>query len=753
MEKSVSIFSDKERDFSFKTGLFIAIFSLCLAVTPLFERLSPFPSALIASLSGLNCVCAFSGAVLGFALTGSFQQAVPYIAAMSLILAVRLLIGSRKGKLLVTVTALISGISVFVSALPDASSPSDIFTGFAFGVIVIICVFSADFFRSAKDKPVTSDNTALMLSGAVIYTLLITALTGLNIQFVSVGMLLSALCIVISPFVMDKLTAPVGILSAVAITICDKGYSHTAIILALSSLVVSVLSKHGRITRASALVFSSGVGIIITEITPYSLIFICSMVAGAVGGMLIPDELYPSFRNRCRTDVSTSAVPVYTFGRRLSGMGNAIGEMNTAIKKTAEVLDKENIHDPSEIYIATADCICKGCKNNMYCWGECYNRSADIMNKAVQKIRSGQLADENMLTGHMQDICSKRRELAAELNRRYASYSFSQSSIRKIGEMRQLLSSQLSSTQLMLERAAEELCNNGAYDPELSCIAEGVLRENGLVSPSVTVMNIDGRLVVDAYGSDSSIFSAETIAKKLSFALRKEFDPPMIMDSGDIVHLTLSERSLYDAEIKIFSKSKARNTHSGDTCECFNDGRGNVYMILSDGMGSGSRAKIDSAFSCNMLSRMLKAGIDFDASMEMLNTSLRVKSSDESFATLDVCRISLVTGEISLYKAGSSSTFVRCGNEFAQLSGDGIPLGVEPRAEYTKQEFTVSAGDMIIMTSDGAQVDQKWLCSLMMRDRKPDLSAIIDTVGEALRLDAEKGNEDDITVIGVKIIK
>ena len=259
--------------------------------------------------------------------------------------------------------------------------------------------------------------------------------------------------------------------------------------------------------------------------------------------------------------------------------------------------------------------------------------------------------------------------------------------------------------------------------------------------------------MIDAYGSDSSLFSVENIAKKLSFALRREFDPPMVLDTENNVHLTLSERSRYDAEIKIFTRSKSGKAKSGDCHECFNDGRGNVYMILSDGMGSGSRARIDSAFSCNMLSRMLKAGIDFDASIEMLNTSLLVKSADESFATLDVCRINLVTGEISLYKAGSASTFVRCGNEFAQLKGEGVPLGVELSAEYSEKQFTAAEGDVIIMTSDGCDIDKKWLCGLVMRDKHPDLDAIIDTVGEALRLDAEKGKEDDITVIGVKIIK
>ncbi len=753
MEKSLSVFSEKEGDFSFKKGLFIAVFTFLLAVSPLFGKLSPFPAPVMGALSGFSCVCAFFGAVTGYAVTGNFALAVPQIAAMTLILAVRLISGEHRGRISVTITALITGISIFLANLPSAESPSDIFTAFAFGIVVVASVFCADSFRSAKDKPVTADNIPLLLSGAVIYTMLITAFTGLQFEMISLGILLSAVCIVISPFVMPGLAPAVGILSATGIAICDKEYSSVAIILTLSSLLVSLLSGYGRITRACVLIFSAGAGVIVTEVTAHSAVCLCSLLAGSVLAMVVPESLIPSFHNRCRADVAASSLPFHAFGRRLSGMGNAIGEMNSAIRKTAEVLDRENIHDPSEIYISAAENICRGCCNHMHCWGEYYNRSADIMNKAVLSIRAGQLADENMLTGHFSEICHKKRELVSELNRGYASFCSARSAARKIGEMRSILSSQLSSTQLMLEKAAEELCCESCIDYEAAEKAGAVLRENGLISPAVTAMNIDGRLTVDAYGDDSSVFNAENIGDKLSFALRREFDPPMVAENGGQVHITLSERSLYDAQIKIFSRSKPENAHSGDTCECFNDGLGNVYMILSDGMGSGSRARIDSAFSCSMLARMLKAGIDFDASMEMLNTSLMVKSSDESFATMDVCRINLYNGEISLYKAGSASTFVRCGNEFAELQGDGMPLGVETDANYSEKRFTAAAGDVIIMASDGAEIDRKWLCNILMRDRHPDLDAIIDTIGEALRLSAEKGKEDDITVIGVKIVK
>lgn len=754
MEKSIdAVFSDKERDFSIKTGILIAVSTFFLAVSPVFEKLSPFPAAVMGALSGMNCVCAFFGAVIGFAVTGSFAEAVPHIAAMTAILAVRLITGIGSGKIITAITAAASGICVFVANLPSAQSPMDIFTGFAFGVLTVVSVLSLSVFSKDKDKPRCEKNIWFTLSVSVVYAILITALTGLQFEMFNAGIFIASVTICLSPYISETSCAAAGILSAVGITAAHRDFAPAAVVLALSALAVSLFSGYGKITRSCALVFVLGAGLLITEPAEKSIICLSSCLFGAFVSAVLPEKLIPLYSNRCSAGIAASGKPFYTFGQRLSGMGNAIGEMNSAIKKTAEVLDRENIHDPSEIYINAAENICRGCKNNMYCWGECYNRSADIMNKAVDKIRSGQLADENMLTGHFSEICPERRSLSAELNRCYAAYSCARSSARKIGEMRKILTAQLSSTRNMLEKAADELCSSSGIDYEATQNAERVLRENGLINPAVTAMNIDGRIVIDAYGDDSSVFNAEAIGKKLSFALHKELDLPMVTENDGKVHITLSERSVYDAQIKIFARSKPENKKSGDCHECFNDGKGNVYMILSDGMGSGTRARIDSAFSCSMLAKMLKAGIDFEASVEMLNSSLLVKSADESFATLDVCRINLVNGDISFYKAGSASTFLRCGNKFAELSGDGIPLGVDFQAEYGEKCFTAGAGDIIIMASDGADIDRNWLENLVMREKHADLDKIIDTIGEALRLSAEKGNEDDITVIGVKIVK
>lgn len=760
MEKSITFGNDvRERDIGFIKGIALSAAGLMLSLTRLFGYPAPFAAAGLCALNGFECVFAFVGAAAGYTINGGLSVCIPYIAAMGILTLIRLASGAFFPKtaspLLRIIQSAAAGLCVFGANVFTAKGVYDIFIAFAFGAVSSVFAFCLQRLRTAGLRSVLSEQKPVISAAVcILFVLLTAAVTSIDIGVINLGVFLASLCVLwASEIKAESSTAVCAVLSAAGIAAGREGFAASCIMISVTAPVIMLLDKYGRITRACAFIFTVGGGLMITGMTADGGIAAMSATAAAAVYMAVPEKYSPFSGIISRAEIAAASRPYAAFGRKLGNMGEAVDEMRSAVIRTAEALENENIRDISWVYNKAADSVCRNCASNMKCWGAHYNETADIMNKAVGMLKDGSFVSENMLGGHLLTDCNKRGELAAALNKQYTVYLSAESSSRKIAEMRNVLTSQLGATETMLRRMSEELERNDTYDDTAASAAEKVLTELGLVKPAVIAVIIGDRLSIDAYCTGELQAGAEELADRLSFALHRELDLPMISECGDKLHITISERARFDAQIKVFGKSKSGNRKSGDCTECFSDGSGHIYMMLSDGMGTGSRARIDSAFTCGMLSKLLKAGIDFDAAAEMINTSLLVKSSDESFATLDLCKIDLNTGDITLCKAGGASTFVRCGNSFAEISQGGLPLGTSHGADISGKVFRLTEGDIVIMTSDGAELDKGWLEQLVMRDKHADLDRIIDTVGEALRLSSDKETEDDMTVIGVKLTR
>ena len=95
---------------------------------------------------------------------------------------------------------------------------------------------------------------------------------------------------------------------------------------------------------------------------------------------------------------------------------------------------------------------------------------------------------------------------------------------------------------------------------------------------------------------------------------------------------SLVKKPAFQAEVAIAQHVCNNGSLCGDHCTYFNDGLGRMVMIVSDGMGSGGRAAVDSAMAGGA-AKLAKAGISFDCALRIVNSALLVKSGDESLAT------------------------------------------------------------------------------------------------------------------------
>ncbi|MDE5569588.1 MAG: SpoIIE family protein phosphatase, partial [Ruminococcus sp.] len=189
---------------------------------------------------------------------------------------------------------------------------------------------------------------------------------------------------------------------------------------------------------------------------------------------------------------------------------------------------------------------------------------------------------------------------------------------------------------------------------------------------------------------------------------------------------------------------------SGDSSSVFADGTGVNYIVLSDGMGSGKNAAIDSHLVIGMFRRLICGGMSCSSAIKLVNSIMVTKSREESFATLDVVKIDLDTCQMTSIKSGAAATIIRKGEDVIKISSPTFPIGISTQAELYISEHELAKGDMIVMFSDGITenaylfIKELLLGENSIRDIVREITEKADVFNPSL-------HSDDITVIGIEI--
>ncbi len=140
---------------------------------------------------------------------------------------------------------------------------------------------------------------------------------------------------------------------------------------------------------------------------------------------------------------------------------------------------------------------------------------------------------------------------------------------------------------------------------------------------------------------------------------------------------------------------------SGDNYSFYEAETGRMVTILSDGMGSGEKACVDSERVVEKMERLLEAGFRKESAAQMINGALVAAGQEENMSTLDVCDIDMYTGKCEFMKAGAACSYIKRGRLVDRLSALNFPLGVFGQIEPEIIQRVLQSGDYVIMLSDG----------------------------------------------------
>jgi len=201
----------------------------------------------------------------------------------------------------------------------------------------------------------------------------------------------------------------------------------------------------------------------------------------------------------------------------------------------------------------------------------------------------------------------------------------------------------------------------------------------------------------------------------------------------------------------------------GDYYDIFEVAPGKVLLALGDVSGKGLGASLLMASVHSAIRSRAATSLDDPSKLIVeLNHHLLSSTSPETFVTLFLGLIDLDTGKLQYVNCGHPPPILLCQEEKKQerLTIGGPILGILDGAPYTKGEYYLRNGDVLVLFSDGVteatnqkeeMFEEERLLEMLSRTSELEASAVINLVMNTVdSFTAQCEQADDISVVIVR---
>ena len=541
--------------------------------------------------------------------------------------------------------------------------------------------------------------------------------------------------------------ATAGIAAGCVTSLARYGLVQGAVIPA-AALLAGYAAFYGRIFAASSYIACCFMGCLTAGKFDYTLV--AEAAAGGIISCLIPIE----YAERALAAVGlgqlrgNSSLPDAHASERLNCASEAIGGICSVLGRVSDGLEKRSLPDDDSIYSRAVSEVCGKCALCGMCFGDGAAESDMRIRRLAGKLKKGRSVSGGEISEALGKKCIREDELAGEINRGYGYYLASRSAYSRISSIRSVVNGQLEGVGLMLGKLGEELSADTSDEYSSREVAQHLTMCGYDVLNCTCTLNPSGRrsLMLTVRCRDDKS-EAQEIADCAGECLGCGFEVESAEDAGDMLDITLAQRKKYSLVCAGAQHCCGGESLCGDSYDFFEDGRGKGYMLLSDGMGSGGRAAVEGALTCELFKRLLGGGFDFDSAVKTVNSALMIKSEDETLSTADCLGVNLYNGRAVISKAGAAQSYLVREGLVTRIDLPSLPLGILCETDTAKYTFTAEEGDMIVMISDGVPTDDSlWFENMLQSyDGQPaeDFARLLVANAVSRR---PAGDDDDITV-------
>ena len=734
-------------------------FSFVLSHASIMSTVAPFGLALCGVVPSNFVVSTFLGAIFGYASAQTIAGTIRYIALIFLLRILFIKISQKQSEYqnvwfvppaCVFSALFVSGIILNVFISMNIEVFMNIFCESAVGAISVYFLDKAfSLFEEKKEifKIRVRDFVCLIFS----FGIFIISFSCFNFFEISLSKILVGLLVLVSAFSFNELAGSIcGIVGGISIGIYTSSV-FDIISFSVSGLLSGVFSPLGKsgcivsyvLCRFATFFFSSqSTGL-------FALSMECAI--SIVLFLAIPNEVFMNIKELFVFTASENNVPNprREIVQKISGASQCIDEITDSIGKISESLRKVSDSSSKSIYCKVQGDVCKSCKKHDVCWDKHFSQTYKLLEENERVFRENETVEINMLPKRFLNLCAMPEEFFKSFEKYFRQNKAQREEEIHVANMRNIFYDQLNSMSQMLKNFSNDFSKEKTFDFTTASKIKSLLKNYG-----VNVRNVN--CIVDERG----VMKVEAICKNIDKDLDKskitqeiekmtlrKFERPVISFPESGITITFMQKPWISIDVGVVQYPSTNASLCGDYFENFCD-NGTENLIISDGMGTGGRAAVDSAMTAEFFSKLLKNGFGEDCALKLVNSSMLVKSSYESLSTIDSAKIDLFTGKTEFNKAGATLSFVRKNRKCKIIEGASLPVGILREIEFSRESICLSPGDIIVMVSDGVTAfGTEWIENEIENYLRNDAENLARKIAMKAVEKSMKTTQDDITVV------
>ncbi|GAB6168578.1 stage II sporulation protein E [Clostridium carnis] len=610
-------------------------------------------------------------------------------------------------------------------------------------------------------------STEELISIGILVCLLVSGIGNIGVAGIALRNIIALATVIFIGYVSGVgLGTAMGVTMGFIIGITNNNVIMLISLYSVCGLIVGVFKDTGRIFSA------------VSYLTMYFIITMYSESFGIIGGIeaviaavvliAIPKgfidiaikEVNQDKKAEVISDIHLKGIKDEFVGR-INDMKGVLGSLSTSISNLVEndILSLNN--KGTAMVESLADRTCYNCELKNRCWDRNLHATFGAFSELISSCE-----DSNILfPDELEKRCVKKQSLIKNSQEIVNNYTVNEALKSRLAEGRNIIATHINNMALTMGEIVRDFNKDISICTDIDRILRKALNKNNINYKDVfCYLDRKGRLKIKITLSNcgGANYCAKNILPIVNALVKI---PVSISGEGcridpdtDECAIIIEETPKYHMVSYAATNPKEGESYIGDSYSFGKNDDGTYLTIVSDGMGSGPEAGIESGVAVELIEKFISSGFSDKTAINTVNSIMGMKfSEDEKFTTLDLNIIDLYTGEAEFMKIGGVVSFIKSGDEVQVIKSQSLPFGILDNVDVDTEKKKLKHGDIIVTISDGVlDIDKNnvgsftWLEEyLHYADNNPD--ALSRDILEKAKVLSGGRVWDDMTVVVSKL--